>query len=196
MSLLADLHKRLRRIARELAKFGSVGVISTVITFVAFNLFHTVLGQGPMTSTALATVIATTFAYFANRYWTFRHRERSGLGREYTLFFALNAVGLVITQIFVGFGYYVLDQRSAIASNVALVIGTGAATVFRFWSYRKWVFLAPEPVVRTVQTGTPADASAVLADPDGEPAEAAVPTPGRRPARAGGRAGQPVRPGR
>ncbi len=146
-----NLATRLRRIARELAKFGSVGALAFVVTFAMFNLFHVGLGWGPLTSNGLATLIATTFAYFANRYWTFRHRERSGLGREYLLFFALNGIGLVITQIFVGFGYYVLHQTGALASNLALVVGTGAATVFRFWAYRKWVFLPPAPVVQTVQ---------------------------------------------
>lgn len=145
-----NLRTRLRRIARELAKFGSIGALAFVITFALFNLcLHR--GVGPMTSNALATVTATTFAYFANRYWTFRHREHSGLGREYLLFFALNGIGLVITQAFVGFGAYVLHQKGMIASNVALVIGTGVATVFRFWAYRKWVFLPPAPVVQQVQ---------------------------------------------
>ncbi|WP_232836031.1 GtrA family protein [Actinocorallia populi] len=189
-----NLRTRLRRMARELAKFGSVGAISFVITFAAFNVFHTGLGLGPMTSTTLATVIATTFAYFANRYWTFRHRERSGLGREYMLFFAFNGIGLVITQVFIGFGYYVLDQRTAIASNLALIVGTGAATVFRFWSYRKWVFMAPEPAVRTVQEGRP-PAERPAPDPPFPAGQAVpdVPAPGRHRT---ARAGSPVRPGR
>ncbi|WP_344243233.1 GtrA family protein [Actinocorallia libanotica] len=186
-----DLWARLRRMARELAKFGSVGALSFVITFAFFNVFHTALAMGPLTSTTLATVIATTFAYFANRYWTFRHRERSGLGREYVLFFVFNGVGLVITQIFIAFGYYVLDQRSTIASNLALIIGTGAATVFRFWSYRKWVFTAPEPAVHTVQPGVPAPQPF----PAGQSGTVTpgVPAPGRH---RGTRTGATVRPGR
>ena len=44
-----------------------------------------------------------TFA--GSRYWTFRHRERSGGGREMAMFFALNAVGIGITEACVGLTY-------------------------------------------------------------------------------------------
>ncbi|GAB3669407.1 hypothetical protein GCM10027589_36900 [Actinocorallia lasiicapitis] len=145
--LAAGIADRLHRLVRELAKFGSVGAIAAVITFGLFNLFHGGWGIGPLTSNGLATLVAATFAYFANRYWTFRHRESSGLGREYTLFFALNGIGLLITQLFLGFGTYVLGFRGALAGNVWLVIGTGFATVFRFYAYKRWVFRATEPPV-------------------------------------------------
>src|SRR3954469_21392375 len=140
---MVDFRKRLRRLARELAKFGSVGAVAFVINFGLFNLLHASAGGdlGPLTANGIATVIATTFAYFANRYWTFRHRDRSGLGREYALFFVLNGIGLVITEVFIGFTHYVLDQRSLIAFNIAQIIGTGVATLFRYWSYKRWVFL-------------------------------------------------------
>ncbi|MFD0685410.1 GtrA family protein [Actinomadura fibrosa] len=141
MSLVASLQRRFAHLVRELAKFGSVGAIAFAITVGIGNVLHTGLGMGPLTSNGVATVVATTFAYLANRYWTFRHRDRTGLGREYVLFFALNGVGLVITELFIGFTHYVLGLSDAISYNVSLVIGTGVATLFRFWSYKKWVFL-------------------------------------------------------
>ncbi|MEU6038688.1 GtrA family protein [Actinomadura sp. NPDC047616] len=141
MSLVANLYRRFAHVVHELAKFGSVGAAAFVITFAVGNALHTGLGMGPLSSNGIATVVATTFAYLANRYWTFRHRDRTGLGREYVLFFALNGVGLVITQLFIGFTYYVLGLHGALAYNGALVVGTAVATLFRFWSYKKWVFL-------------------------------------------------------
>lgn len=141
MSLVAKLHRRFAHLVQELAKFGSVGAIAFVITVVVGNGLNTGMGVGPLTSNGVATIIATTFSYLANRYWTFRHRDRTGLGREYVLFFALNGVGLVITELFIGFSHYVLGLESAVFYNISLVIGTGVATLFRFWSYKKWVFL-------------------------------------------------------
>ncbi|WP_084264867.1 GtrA family protein [Actinomadura macra] len=141
MSLVANLQRQFAHLVRELAKFGSVGAIAFVITVALGNGMHTGLGMGPLTSNGIATVVATTFSYLANRYWTFRHRDRTGLGREYVLFFALNGVGLVITELFIGFTHYVLGLADAISYNVSLIIGTGVATLFRFWSYKKWVFL-------------------------------------------------------
>jgi putative flippase GtrA len=141
VSLVASLHRRFAHLVRELMKFGSVGAVAFLITIGTGNLLHVGLDMGELTATGVATVIAATFAYLANRYWTFRHRDQSGMGREYVLFFALNAVGLVITWLFQGFTKFVLDLQGPIAYNASLIVGTGAATLFRFWSYKKWVFL-------------------------------------------------------
>jgi putative flippase GtrA len=141
VSLVSKLYRRFAHLVRELAKFGSVGAIAFVITMAVSNALHSGVGMGPLTSNGIATVIATTFAYVANRYWTFRHRDRTGLGREYVLFFALNGVGLVITQLVIGFTVYVLGLTGPLPFNAALIVGTGVATLFRFWSYKKWVFL-------------------------------------------------------
>ncbi|GAB3671471.1 hypothetical protein GCM10027589_40570 [Actinocorallia lasiicapitis] len=158
MTFIENLRKRLRRLARELAKFGSVGAIAFVITFAFFNLFcH--LGLGDVKANSAATVIAAVFAYYANRYWTFQGKATDNMRREFVLFFALNAFGLVITGAFVGFNKYVLDQGdSLIWKNVALVIGTGVATVFRFYAYKRWVFRHPAKRTPRPPAGQPAQA--------------------------------------
>jgi putative flippase GtrA len=155
VSVAVNLYRRFSRLIHELAKFGSVGAIAFVITAGTANLLHGGFGVGPLTSNGVATIIATTFAYFANRHWTFRHRDRSGLGREYVLFFVLNGIGLVITEMFIGFTHYVLDQRSLIAFNIAQIVGTGVATLFRYWSYKRWVFLPPSLPAVDPHTGLP-----------------------------------------
>jgi putative flippase GtrA len=161
VSFAVDLYRRFARLIHELAKFGSVGAIAFVITTATANVLHGGFGVGPLTSNGIATIIATTFAYFANRFWTFRHRDRSGLGREYALFFVLNGIGLVITELFIGFTHYVLDQRSLIAFNIAQIIGTGVATLFRYWSYKRWVFLPSTMPAVDPHTGLPRDSSPV-----------------------------------
>ncbi|WP_433328957.1 GtrA family protein [Spirillospora sp. CA-294931] len=154
MSLVANLYKRFEHLVHELAKFGSVGAVAFVITFGVGNVLHIGFGVGELTSTGIATVIATTFAYAANRYWTFRHREQSGMGREYVLFFALNAIGLVITWLFQGFTKFVLDLQGPLAYNGSLIVGTGAATLFRYWAYKRWVFL-PADAPQVDHSGLP-----------------------------------------
>ena len=98
-----------------------------------------------MTAKTISTVIATVFAYQANREWTWRDRQRRGWVREYALFFVLNAVGLAITLLPLAISRYALGLDSALADNVsANVIGIALGTLFRFWSYRRWVFPAVE----------------------------------------------------
>ncbi|MQY07304.1 GtrA family protein [Actinomadura macrotermitis] len=155
MSLVANLYRRFAHIVHELVKFGSVGAIAFVITLATGNVLHVGLGLGELTSTGIATVIAATFAYLANRFWTFRHRDQTGLGREYVLFFALNGVGLVITWLFQGVTKFGLDLRGPIAYNVSLILGTAVATLFRYWSYKKWVFLPSDAPAVDPASGLP-----------------------------------------
>ncbi|WUI00586.1 GtrA family protein [Spirillospora sp. NBC_00431] len=189
MSLVAKIHRQFAHLVQELAKFGSVGAIAFVITVAIGNGLHTGLGVGPLTSNGLATIVATTFSYLANRYWTFRHRDRTGLGREYVLFFGLNGVGLVITELFIGFAHYVLGLDGAVSYNAALVVGTGVATLFRFWSYKKWVFLPSTAPQVDPASGLPEPPSADHADPARPVAEG----PGAH--RANGRHASPPRLG-
>ena len=92
-------------------------------------------------------VVATTVSYFGNRFWTFRERGRTTFAREYLLFFALNGVAMGIALVCLWFTHYALGLTSPLADNLsANVIGLGLGTLFRFWSYRRWVFPAVEPV--------------------------------------------------
>lgn len=161
VSLIANLYRRFEHLVRELAKFGSVGAMAFVITIGTANALQFGLHLGPLKSNAVATVVATTFAYLANRYWTFRHRDRSGMGREYVLFFALNGVGLVITNLVIGFTHYGLGLDDPVAYNASLILGTGIATLFRFWSYKKWVFLPVQAPPVDPPSGLPEPAEAV-----------------------------------
>ena len=131
---------RLRGLVHELAKFGVVGGLAFVVDFGLFNALHFGAGIGPVTSKAISTVVSAALAYLGNRVWAFRHRSADQGRRELGVFVVLNVVGLLITEVFIAFNHYVVDGRSVLATNVALVIGTGVATVFRFWAYRRWVF--------------------------------------------------------
>jgi putative flippase GtrA len=185
--IAVDLYRRFAHLAHEVAKFGVIGVLNFVITIGIADTLHLVLGMGPLKAFGIGTVVATTFSYFANRYWTFRHRDTSGLGREYVLFFILNGVALVITWVFIAVTHYILGLQNGIAYNAAEVVGTAAATLFRFWAYKKWVFLPASAPPVDPHTGLPEAESVpetVSADgPKPEPVPTTVPVGGTRRAR-------------
>lgn len=165
MRALLDLYYRLGSIVRELLKFGVVGSVAFVVDVGLFNLLlH--LTNKPLTSKTVAVVAATTVAYAGNRHWTFRRRGRSRISREYVLFFLLNGVGLAIALSCLAVSHYVLGFTSRLADNIAAnVIGLGLGTVFRFLSYRRWVFpellpeaAAPDAHEQPVTTAAGADA--------------------------------------
>lgn len=145
MSVIRQIYLRWQILVHELAKFGIVGAFCYVIDFALFNVMHQTAGLGPLTAKTISTVVAATCAYIGNRHWSFTHRARTGLRREYSLFIVLNTIGLVIALACLGFARYVLDMKGVLALNVAgNVVGTGLGTVFRFWAYKRYVFLHPD----------------------------------------------------
>ena len=145
MPLLASLHRRFKELIPELAKFGVVGLIGSVIDLGGADYLHVHLGVGPMVSKALSITAATIVTYLGSRFWTFRHRVNQALLREGMLFVVLNVIGLAIAEAVIAFTTYGLDYKSELAYNGASVVGTGLGTIFRYFSYKKWVFLAGAP---------------------------------------------------
>ncbi len=160
--MLAWLRARFGDLLREVAKFGVVGLVALVVDVGLFNLLRFAGGEGPLydkplTAKAISVTVATLVAYVGNRYWTFRHRARTGFAREYVLFFVLNGVGLLISVGVLWVSHYGLNLRTPLADNIsANVIGLGLGTLFRFWSYRRWVFLeGPEDDPLTTELKQP-----------------------------------------
>ena len=152
MTVVRGLYQRFRQLVHEAAKFGVVGAIAFLTATIGTNLLHFRAGMGPLTSNVIATVAGTFVAFFGNRYWTFRHRQGSTMAREYAVFLVLNAIGLGIQLVCIGFTYYLLNMHGKLAYNVALIFGIGLGTRFRFWSYRRWVWLPP-PVAEAMADG-------------------------------------------
>jgi putative flippase GtrA len=196
VALARATYERFRQLIHEFAKFGVIGLIGLVITNGGYDLLHNKFGVGPVSATTIATIVATMVAYVGNRYWSFRHRERTNVMREGVVFFVLNGIGLLIQDAAVAVNYYILGlSNNKFAEFVALNVGIAIATLFRFWSYRKWVWLAPpveqaghgaprqpepdRPLPTAAGTPPPADARA----PDGEPSPVrhanGHPVPGR-----------------
>ena len=168
--LVRALWDRFGHLVHELSKFGVVGITAFAVdSAIYWGLLKG--GMETLTAKTVATVISATLAFIGNRFWTWRHRERSGLAREYGLYFFLNAVGLGITLVVVAISHYGLgriwpgvfttDLADLIAGQIA---GNAVATLFRFWSYRRFVFMAPaapgaEVAVPAAEPAVPARAT-------------------------------------
>jgi putative flippase GtrA len=162
VSGIRELYHRFRQLIHEGAKFLVVGAIGTVVTFGVAIPLH---GIGEYKSVTIATIVATVVTYLGNRYWSFRHRQSNGTARDSVLFFVMNGIGLLIYYACIWLIRGVLHlggpPHSQTASahlwyTVALVLGTGLGTLFRFWSYRKWVWpAAPPPLGARIGHGQP-----------------------------------------
>jgi putative flippase GtrA len=136
---------RLYRIRQELGKFFSVGLIAYIVGVGGYNaLVHAKgapLASKPLTASVISGVLSILVAYFGNRHWTWKDRQRTGAKREIALFFLINGIALVFGVLCLAFSRYVLGMESVLADNIsANVIGVGVGTLFRFWTYRTVVF--------------------------------------------------------
>ncbi|MFF4259976.1 GtrA family protein [Streptomyces sp. NPDC001663] len=130
----------LRRLAHEIAKFGAVGALGTVVNFGVSNLLWHLTSLQAVRANVIATVVAIGVNYLGFRYFTYRDRDKSARTKELSLFLAFSAVGLVIENGILFAAIYGFGWDSSLERNIFKVVGIGLGTLFRFWSYRTWVF--------------------------------------------------------
>jgi putative flippase GtrA len=144
VSTVRDMYLRYRQLVHEGFKFLVVGGVGVVITDGGTNLLHGVFKMDWIVAEILATAVAIAFTFLGSRYWTFKHRERTGsVARENAVFWLLAVIGLGIQLGCLGFVTKVLGDTRGLPANVGLLGGIVLATLFRFWSYRKWVWREP-----------------------------------------------------
>lgn len=135
-----------RVLLKELSAFGIVGAVCFLIDVGLFQLFYAHYELGAVTAKLLATLASMSVAFVGHRYWSFSHRARTGLHREYVRFALINGAALLLGLAVVALVRYPLQQESALVLQLANVGSIVLGTVLRYVGYRKWVFPAqPAP---------------------------------------------------
>jgi len=167
--LLSRARGALDVLVREMLKFGVVGAVAFVIDVGGYNLLvfgpHLVgisdpttagvLHDKPLTARIISAAVATLVAWVGNRLWTFRHRRNRQASHELALYVLFNVCAMVISVACLGVSRYVFGLDSQLADNVTNLFGITLGTLFRFWSYRRFVFagsLDQEPLEPAVKT--------------------------------------------
>lgn len=128
----------------EVGRFAVTGLAAYATDVIVFNLLLVGAGAGPTTSKVVSSLLAIAVAFAGSRWYTWRHRPRGNVGREYGLFLLASVLAAFIQLACLWVSHYGLGLTSTLADNVSgNVIGMALATVFRFWAFRTWVF--PEP---------------------------------------------------
>ncbi|GAA1741354.1 GtrA family protein [Microbacterium paludicola] len=127
--------------------FLVIGGVAFLFDFATYNaLVFWVTGRGPlfeqpMVAKIIAIAVASVVAYVGNHFWTFQDRSLPHTWSRYTLFMACNLVAIGLQLSCLAFSRYVLGWETLLADNIfGGVIGQTVATVFRYWSYERFVF--------------------------------------------------------
>jgi len=143
-TLRQHLRSSWRILLKEVTAFGMVGALALSIDL---GIFAWLAPGGALKAKIVSTFVSTLFAYFGNRHLSFSHRARTGLARETSFFFAINAVVLVASLLILALFVYPL--HFAHGGPVVFVVNVctiGLGTIFRFWAYKRFVFLHPDRV--------------------------------------------------
>ncbi|RST13749.1 GtrA family protein [Streptomyces sp. WAC05374] len=142
MSERGALRVRLDQLVREIAKFGLVGGLGLLVNMAVFNLVRATTEIPVVRASLIATVVAIAFNYVGFRYFTYRDRDKSRRTRELSLFLLFSLAGLVIENGVLYAATYGFGWDTPLQNNFFKFFGIAVATLFRFWSYRTWVFRA------------------------------------------------------
>ncbi|MFB6892927.1 GtrA family protein [Kitasatospora sp. NPDC056327] len=169
-----SLAQKLRGLSGEAVKFGIVGLSGVVVNFAVFWVCINGLHLASLRSNIVATLVAIATNYLGYRYWLYRDRDAASRKREITLFLLFSGAGMLIETGVLGFSVYVLGLSSHFEQLAAKVGGLALGTVFRFVSYRTWVFKAVPQPVAAEEPAAPVAAQTATAAPAAPAAPAAA----------------------
>lgn len=131
----------------EVVRFAVTGLAAYLTDVAVFNVLLLGAGTPATGAKVVSSAAAIAVAFAGSRHYTWRDRRTDSPWREYALFvlFSVLAAGIQLGCLLVS--HDVLGLRSALADNVsANVVGMGLATLFRFWTFRSFVFPPRPPV--------------------------------------------------
>ncbi len=145
---LRDLVRR-APVSPEVLTFLAVGGAGYVVDVSAFNLLRSTRTLGawdPSVARVLAVCVAMVVTYLGNRLFTWRGQGNGGRRREVGLFVLFNLIGLGISVLTLVLSHDLLGLTTRLDDNIsANVVGLALGTLFRFWSYRTFVFAQTGP---------------------------------------------------
>ena len=123
-----------RASAVQMIKFASVGIANTLVDFALFALLFSVFGLDKFLANTIAFLVAVLNSYVLNHRWTFAAKGGAFAIRPALYFIALNAVGLLISNLTI----YLLAPP--LHPLMAKVIATLATFLWNFTTSKLFVF--------------------------------------------------------
>lgn len=124
----------------KLWRYGTISVVSTVISLTGLFLFYRILSLSPGWSNIWATVIATIPYYYLNRMWVFKKRGRSHLTKEVIPFWAIAFSSLILSTLAVRFAGYEARTIGSKTTRAGILLMANFATYGLLWLMKFFVF--------------------------------------------------------
>jgi len=136
-----------RFLNREVLTFLAVGGTGYVVDVTVFNVLRSIDPfevWDPSVARTLAVVAAMCVTYLGNRTLTWRDHASGDRRREVALFVLFNIIGFGFSVVTLLISHDLLGMTSRLADNIsANVIGLALGTLFRYVTYKRFVFGGP-----------------------------------------------------
>ena len=133
----------------EVLTFLAVGGTGYVVDVGSFNFFRSLApfaNTDPAVARTLAVLVAMVVTYVGNRTFTWAGSSNQDRRRELGLFVLFNVIGFGFSVVTLVVSHDLLGLRGALADNLsANVLGVALGTVFRFVTYKRFVFAVEAP---------------------------------------------------
>ena len=124
------------KVLAQMAKFGIVGVVATVLDFLVLFALADFIGLHYLTAAALAFVAATLFNYAASMRYVFTSRFGAAeKHHELLLFVTLSVVGLGLNQLLM----WLFVDQVGLYYLVAKIAATVFVMTWNFISRKIWL---------------------------------------------------------
>lgn len=118
----------MKTLLAQLAKFGIVGVIATLIDFGVMNLLHYGAHLDILVANTAGFVISLIFNYLASMKFVFEHKEDMSRRREFAIFVVLSVIGLALNDGIV----LAFNKGLALEANIAKIGATALVMMYNF----------------------------------------------------------------
>lgn len=118
----------MKTLLAQLAKFGVVGVVATVVDFGVMNVLHYGMHLDILIANTVGFIISLIFNYLASMKFVFEHREGMSRRREFAIFVVLSIIGLLLNDGIV----VALNKGIALEANLAKIAATALVMIYNF----------------------------------------------------------------
>lgn len=122
------MERRMKTLLAQLAKFGVVGIVATVIDFGVMNLLHYALHLDILIANTAGFTISLIFNYIASMKFVFEHRDDMSRKREFAIFVVFSIIGLLLNDGIV----LALNKGLSLEANIAKVAATALVMIYNF----------------------------------------------------------------
>lgn len=123
---------------KQISRFSVVGIMNTLIDFIMFSSFNSLLGVNYTLSQVIGYSSGVINSYIFNRKWTFSNTSKSKkVNKELILFVIVNLCSLLITLVAMNALVGSFGVNVYIAKLIVMVI----AQMVNFLSYKVLVFV-------------------------------------------------------